>query len=291
MSRFKKDAEYALPTDFLIVTPYVNGYLLLYKLNTEIHNFYEYKFKNASWVEEMLRRRPEETKAIIDHFKNTCRRYCYLHQSVNSQPINTDLSKYSVRIVSIHSSQGDGRLIQYLIAPTEYKLKKFSGSKINDKYMGLLNVSISRAKEILRVFLEPYYDNIYIRFMSFIEMENSNDKTLPVLPWFAGKINLDKIDLELLDKNYALIKLEELNNRFEMEKLILTDMVEYDHHVLRYAIAEEQLDITLTHQQVKDGNKSSKDQLKAMFYTILNAKIKYLDSNFLYIYEQYKKWY
>lgn len=42
----------------------------------------------------------------------------------------------------------------------EKKLTRFSDGRINLKYESLLNVAVSRMKEVVRVFLEPTYDDI-----------------------------------------------------------------------------------------------------------------------------------
>ena len=65
-----------------------------------------------------------------DKFK----KYSVFHKSEGGESINLDTSEHSTRIVSIHTSKGDGRSVVFVIGLDEKSLLKFSGTNDNMIY-------------------------------------------------------------------------------------------------------------------------------------------------------------
>jgi hypothetical protein len=115
-----------MPQDFLIVTPFVSKNPLITCLNQAIQEF---------WIQ-----RTGEYKV-----------YSVFHKSEIGSSINLDESTYATRIVSIHSSKGDGRPCVFVIGLNETSLKTFSGLRDSLIYDSLLHVAITRMKSKLYI--------------------------------------------------------------------------------------------------------------------------------------------
>lgn len=136
------------PNDFLIITPFTNKNILMNTLEIAINMF---------WVEKY-------------DDKNKYKRYAIFHKSEVGNSINLDESINTTRMVSIHSSKGDGRNVVFLIGFTENALNKFSGESNNLIYDSLIHVAFTRMKKRMYIRLEK---NKFDRFYTLIG-KNSN---------------------------------------------------------------------------------------------------------------------
>ena len=129
------------PEDFLFVFPFVKKNPLANELETRISAFWIAKGKH------------EEGGEVCAE----------LHRSEEGKPIDTSTSKYKTRMVSIHSSKGDGRDVVFFLQAAEWALERFSGpnSRSNNSivYESLLHVGITRAKKKLYVGLPSTKDD------------------------------------------------------------------------------------------------------------------------------------
>ena len=116
------------PQDFLIVTPFVSNNPFISCLNSAINEFWIQKYQFDSY----------ETYSIF-------------HKSEIGSSINLDESKEKTRIVSIHSSKGDGRPCVFVVGLHETSLKTFSGLRDSLIYDSLLHVAITRMKKKLYI--------------------------------------------------------------------------------------------------------------------------------------------
>lgn len=116
------------PQDFLIVTPFVSNNPFISCLNSAINEF---------WIQTYQ----------IDSYET----YSIFHKSEIGSSINLDESKEKTRIVSIHSSKGDGRPCVFVIGLHETSLKTFSGLRDSLIYDSLLHVAITRMKKKLYI--------------------------------------------------------------------------------------------------------------------------------------------
>lgn len=122
------DENNYVPQDFLIVTPFVSNNPFISCLNSAINEFWIQKYEIVSY----------ET-------------YSVFHKSEIGSSINLDESKEKTRIVSIHSSKGDGRPCVFVIGLHETSLKTFSGLRDSLIYDSLLHVAITRMKKKLYI--------------------------------------------------------------------------------------------------------------------------------------------
>jgi hypothetical protein len=130
MNYYKKevDENNYLPKDFLVVTPFVSNNPFISCLNSAINEFWIQKYQLETY----------ET-------------YSVFHKSEIGSSINLDESKETTRIVSIHSSKGDGRNCVFVIGLHETSLKTFSGLRDTLIYDSLLHVAITRMKKKLYI--------------------------------------------------------------------------------------------------------------------------------------------
>jgi hypothetical protein len=130
MSYYKKevDEHNYLPKDFLVVTPFVSNNPFISCLNSAINEF---------WIQ----------KYQLDTYET----YSIFHKSEIGSSINLDESRETTRIVSIHSSKGDGRACVFIIGLHETSLKTFSGLRDSLIYDSLLHVAITRMKKKLYI--------------------------------------------------------------------------------------------------------------------------------------------
>lgn len=124
-----------LPNDFMVVSPYINKSKLINSLETYIADkFMSFLFHNK----DLYATRVEEYDDAIG--AQSC---AVVHRSQGTGPIDTSISVNSVRMVSIHSSQGDERPCVAAIDLDESKLTYMAGD-INLHYISMLNVAVTR---------------------------------------------------------------------------------------------------------------------------------------------------
>jgi hypothetical protein len=120
------------PNDFLIVTSYVRRNPLVEAFHTAIREFWESK---------------ENT--------NRYKQWSVFHKSEEGSSIDLEESTDATRIVSIHSSKGDGRPVVFVLDVTEPVLIKYSDGVRNLVYESLLHVALTRAKERMYIRYVP----------------------------------------------------------------------------------------------------------------------------------------
>ena len=141
------DAHNYLPHNFLIIFPILKNNILAEVLRSKIQRFWE-----------------ERLKTVEPHI--------FLHRSVEGESIQLKESEKSTRILSIHTSKGNGCEVVFLLGVTEKSLNIFSRGTGNLVYDSLLHVAITRQKKSLYIGLDNDYDDIYKR----IFIANINNK-------------------------------------------------------------------------------------------------------------------
>merc|ERR1711871_604930 len=106
--------------DFLIVTPFASSNPLVDALNTEIRDFWKNKYNDKEYIKHSV-----------------------FHKSESGTSIDLTESDNSTRIVTIHSSKGDGRPVVFVIGLSEEALKKFSYESNNLIYDSLIHVALT----------------------------------------------------------------------------------------------------------------------------------------------------
>jgi len=221
------------PNDFLIITPFTTRNWFCEALERAIQLF---------WL----------TKNKGEKFK----RYVIFHKSETGTSIDLDESLDKTRIVSIHTSKGDGRKVVFIIGLTENGLMKFTDGQKNIVYDSLIHVALTRQKEKLYIRLEDNNDDIYKLFSSDI----SNNNIIPKISQFI-KLDIKKLNKPLYTeyKDYTIVNTNE-NKTIDMS-----------HHNIRYACI-------YSHFIIYSDKYDNKKQIKAIFYEIINCKIKICDN-------------
>ena len=184
-----------LPHELLIVAPLVKKNPVADEFRTRLHEFW-----TAHLDRPEVRATAKETAAgrefyeIYDSPEKRPRWLAYLHRSEEGRPVDTTLSEWASRGVSIHSSQGDGRRLVYVVGLSESALKCFSRGRTDVlEYESLWTVLMSRAKHRLRIFVERKYDDAWRRLKPFM----SEATEMQVAPTFdlGTRPSLRRIDL------------------------------------------------------------------------------------------------
>lgn len=112
------------PNDFLIVTSCVKKNPLIEAFHTEIRKFWESRQETHQYT-----------------------KWSVFHKSEEGHSIDLEDSVDATRIVSIHSSKGDGRPVVFVMDMCEPVFIKYSDVPRNLVYESLLHVALTRAKE------------------------------------------------------------------------------------------------------------------------------------------------
>jgi hypothetical protein len=200
------------PNDFLIITPFVSTNPYVEVIHTCIREYWINKTGNNKYI-----------------------KYSVFHKSDTGNSIDLSESDDATRIVSIHSSKGDGRAVVFVIGVSENALKVYSNVSNNLIYESLLHVSLTRMKEKLYFALDENGDMIH---QKITEYENKNN-TLTIKPYLCVKSSLK---LQNCLKNQQLIY--DTFKKTIMSKLTIQELVEetsdkeiidMKHHFVRYA--------------------------------------------------------
>ena len=201
--------------DFLIVTPWVN------KPNPIVENFHM-----------RIREYWKDKNGDKDY-----RKYSIFHKSEEGTSIDLTESDDCTRIVSIHSSKGDGRPVVFVIGVNEGILRKYSCDNDNLVYDSLLHVALTRMKERLYIRIETNGDSIHQKIMEF-EGKNGEYTISPSLK-YPKNIQLENLifnkktrddNFNFCDKN--IIELSVNNKLIETE--IDKELIDMKHHKIRY---------------------------------------------------------
>jgi len=204
------------PNSFLIVTPFTKKNPLVTQLQTAINLFWCRKYNTYDM------------------------NYAVFHKSENYGSIDLSLSDNSTRIVSIHTSKGDGRPVVFVIGLTEIALRIYS-TDINLQYDSLFNVSITRQKEKLYFRLELNGDDIHQRFLRAVNKGIIND--IEISPIIVNDMRYDYnndyskiMDSFMNQKNYKELNdklLKNYNHNILNEDDIIKDLIDMGFHNIR----------------------------------------------------------
>ena len=261
-----------VPEDFLIVTPTTSKNPIMESLELALNMFWKKTMESELYIQN-VKSKHEYWKDINTSDYN---RYAIFHKSQEGSSINTKESEYATRMVSIHSSKGDGRKVVFVIGVTESSLRLFSQVSNNLVYDSLLHVAITRQKETLYFRLEPNGDDVHNKIMK-TGLETLTSST--EFNFLKNRFKQSDITRNICDFSYDDIYAKiiagnpppKLPN--ESESKLLIDMG--DHHI-RYASI-------FMNVMVHSCNYSQKlKEVKKQFYAILKglteAKIETVDS-------------
>lgn len=125
--------------------------------------------------------------------------YAVFHRSQDGTSINLNESTYATRIVSIHSSKGDGRNVVFIVGLNQSALQTFSREQGNLIYDSLTHVALTRQKQKLYIRLEENYDDIYCKMQSHVS-EKHRGATMYIQP---SRFSMDNL-FQAIDSNSTL---------------------------------------------------------------------------------------
>lgn len=270
MEHFKKavDTYNYLPEDFLIITPFTHKNPLVDAIQLSINIYWNKKIStDLNYINNVLKNH-NYWKSCINNTDNYYN-YAVFHKSELGNSINLKDSEYSTRIVSIHSSKGDGRKAVFVIGICESSLKKFSNND-NLIYDSLIHVAFTRMKERLYIRMLNNGDDISDKLNKYILDNNlSNYNIKPNLDIF-NNIKYGKIIESLKTKeNYKILE-KDIINYAQLENLCdIKDekkkIIDMGHHNIRYYALFINIILKILHYE--NNNKDSK--LKRQLYAIL----------------------
>lgn len=251
MYYFKKEVveNKCKPKDFLIVTPFTKKNPLIEALHLEIREFWKNHYNSDKY----------------EH-------YSVFHKSEDGTTIDLDESKESTRIVSIHTSKGDGREVVFVIGLTEEALKIYSDESNNLIYNSLLHVALTRMKKRLYIRYENNGDDICNKLLKC----NSEDISSLYID-FNKNVELEKQISKQMIKNYdicyELIIKHTKYKDFKCENDEDTELIDIKHHCIR-AVTSHILFLLSISNDVIINNKKKNEFIPQQFYRLLEKCLK-----------------
>jgi len=221
------------PSDFLIVTSFVQRNPLVEAFHTAIRKFWE-------------------NRQDIHRYTQ----WSVFHKSEDGRSIDLEESSTATRIVSIHSSKGDGRPVVFVMNMCEAVLKKYSDVARNLVYESLLHVALTRAKEKMYIWFPENGCDISRRFH---EAGGVSQLSLPN--------KLLKFDLDTILENNENVY-NEFKSVLEMHEPDIktgpSEIIDVKHHVIRGLVH-----YTMTYLCVYETFKATTNKNHQHIYMIL----------------------
>uniref|UniRef100_A0A6C0H820 Competence protein CoiA nuclease-like domain-containing protein n=1 Tax=viral metagenome TaxID=1070528 RepID=A0A6C0H820_9ZZZZ len=270
-----------LPNNFMFIFPILSKNYLANRLESRLQDFWINKFNDKYYQDNVLTKNTHWK----DKINNNYHKYVYLHKSDEGKSINLKESENATRILSIHSSKGNGSEVVFVFGLTEYSLKKFSNNKNNLVYDSLLHVALTRQKKSLYIGIVNNGDDIYNKFNKFdiekdidiqprIEDIKIHNKYQKIIDY---SINTNDI-FSYIDEQYI--------KPYNYESLIPnTDkniIIDWGHHIIRYYVFLYYIKFNIYNNEVIENKCNPVKQ----FIAILN-KISKLEEISTYLHKDY----
>ena len=250
MKKYKYEVEINnhKPQDFLIITPFTKDNSIISILETKIQLY---------WLKK---ENPEE-------YKN----YAIFHKSEFGTSINLTESNETTRLVSIHTSKGDGRNIVFIIGLNKNNLLRFSKKPDNLIYDSLIHVALTRMKKKLYFFMDDESDAIATKIITILNnyyIKTSNIKAFkPHIFNISKSIKINNTSNDIYIKLKELIIDKTIYSNYSNLTNINNKVIDINHHNLRYS----SMKVLLILKTFKLH--SLKHQIKAQILNLQNSKI------------------
>jgi hypothetical protein len=274
-----------LPSDLLFVAPSVKNNPIVDRLNTELNEFWVERLNSQEHRAALhvpyegetpgaFEKRQQTFAAMERHFDTLGADYipwyCMVHRHEEGKSIDLSTSDEISRIVSIQTSQGDGRRFVYVVSLSEQALTNHTNGKTaTEKYKSLLNVALSRMKEALRVFVQATYDDVWERFRPYMGMDQQH-RAAPRLV-ASPVLHLDGAADTIMDDALFGAVRERVAASTTDTPSVDNPVVDYVHHVIRMATAHTVFWAHLVCQQALEGQE--REQVLTIFRKVARAKI------------------
>lgn len=247
------------PNDFLIITLFTQKNPFIEVLEQAINDF---------WINK----EGGEGKSI---------RYAVFHKSQEGQCVRLDESEDATRLVSVHTAKGDGRKVVFVIGLDEQSLLYFSDMPGDLVYESLLHVALTRMKERLYVRYINNNDDIHQRIRKFKDDSDISANKTPELT-LSKKIDyVDLIESIKSSKHFDFAEMKkqitEFSNISVMKESKREQLIDWNHHTIRYASMLMFLYFTIINHQYNNKSEAKK-QISAIFSNIKNCKITECDN-------------
>jgi len=281
-----------LPHELLIVAPLVKVNPVMDELVSRLHEFWsEHLEKPEIRAAALLRATGQDFYRVYDSLDKNEQRPRWLacfHRSEEGRPVDTTRSKWATRAVSIHSSQGDGRRVVYVVTVNETALTCFTrGRRDTLEYESLWTVLMSRAKHRLRLFVERRFDDAWKRLLPLM----SEEVRMEVCPTFTvpHRINLERVDIgescglggeeaRFQDFQEAVVNPFEARGDFD-DPLPSEGIVEDAHHDIRMAIYHYAF---VARVLLHEGSSEKKKQFRAVLRNASELRLQPADAKQYY---------
>ena len=240
------------PNDFLFITPFTKNNPLLNAIEIAISIYWNKKYE-----------------------KENFERYAIFHRSEEGNSINLSESENATRIVSIHTSKGDGRNIIFVIGLDEKSLIRFSYEKNNLIYDSLIHVALTRMKKKIYLRIIENNDDICQKISKYTHDNNMNLKIKPNL-LINNKIKYNEI-VDNLKTNEDYISLKNIiikeSNILQFPKLDEKIIIDMGHHSIKYTSMMIYLYMKIIKNETKIKDDEIKKQIQAKFIKIKDSPI------------------
>ena len=279
-----------LPNNFMFIFPILAKNTFATLLETRLQNYWINKFNDVNY-QEILKLDMFWKDKIND---NKFHKYIYLHKSDEDKPINLKESENSSRILSIHSSKGNGCEVVFVLGITEAVLTRFSKVKCNLVYDSLLHVAITRQKKSLYFGIQSNNDDIHKRFTKFgIEEDEEIPPSLTCIKRHNKLTEvesyLNKNDDIFTEINNTIIEPNNYKNLLPINECNKS-VIDWGHHIVRYGVMIYYLMSNIIQNEVVESQKYkdqfitilkilSKKTISYYKYPLYTTKLREIDTN------------
>lgn len=249
------------PSSFLYVFPILKGHFEIEELLSKLQKLWIEIFENEEYLKNCNDYWRENNHGALKKYVE----YVQFHQSQNGEPIDLTTSIHKSRIVSILTSKGMGRDVEFTLNVTESSLKQLSGYVKDLQYESYLHTAITRWKRKHFFYLTRNGDDINNRFAEL-------DKCNPYLPKTSKIIKISQIK-KYINKNKILshINIKNIENDEEDDEKINID---WNHHCIRRSVFFTLLIYKARkNQQTKNNIKNKGNQIDKILDIIYNSDI------------------
>jgi len=228
------DHQY-LPEHFMFIFPILSNNSYASTLEIRLQKYWLQRMETPSY-QLILSTQSEFWNSHIAHpqFPNQFYKYVHLHKSDDGSSINLQESIHATRILSIHSSKGQGCEVVFLLGMNESTLRVFSKEKNNLMFDSLVHVAITRQKKKLFIGVSPEQDEITHRLSVLSGLP------LPVGGCKRGIIKLRASRLKqflLAEESHFIPLYERYITLFPVpEKRPTTGIIDMGYHIIRFNV-------------------------------------------------------
>ena len=274
MGHYKKEVDdnNRFPEDFLIVTPFTSNNPVVDALTLQLNIFWMRKFTDEP-----------EYMTSWKHLSNVNEyyRYAIFHKSEQGTSIDLSESEFSTRIVSCHSSKGDGRNIVFIIGFNEDSIKKFSRTKNNLVYNSLFHVAITRMKLKIYIMYDENNDDIHIKLNSYFVKNDIINQTINPIIKTNKKIKYDDITRDFSNKyfkefNETIIKLSQLEALIDNKGS--KQIVDLGNHIIRYSSLFINILLEIVNKEKTNVNSEILQQITSILWSVCDSEIQPVNS-------------